>query len=415
MSNAVEEIVRRVTAEAAGETDSSPEAKLSGAVKWPIDVSIGRGLEGAVAAVSSIGYVNGQKGWLVYRGYNCFDLALHSTYEETAYLLLFGKLPAANELDDFNRKLAGFREVPPQVVDVMAGLPVAEMHPMAALLTAISLLGAFDPMSDETSLEGEMEISLKLIAQTATLVGQIARMRAGKKPVAPDTSLSHAANFLYMMSGKRPDEQTARVMDISLILHADHGMNASTFTTMVVNSTLSDMYSSVVSGIASLKGSLHGGANERVLYQLEEIGKPENTIDWFTRAKASKTKVMGMGHRVYKAYDPRGRILGPLAGLMTEGDPEASNLFAIARELERTVTADLGKTKKIYPNVDFYSGLLYKAMGIETAIFTPIFAVSRVAGWTARALEYLSDNRIFRPRGIYAGKTEQVYVPLEKR
>ncbi len=415
MSEAVNDLIRRVAADAAAEVDSTPEPKLTvDDVKWPIDVKIGRGLEGAIAATSKIGYVNGQKGWLVYAGYNCFDLAQHSTYEETAFLLLYGKLPTSKELSDFSAKLASHRSIPDSVIDLMRHLPIREAHPMGILRTAVSAAGNFALDADNTSVDAEREVSIRLIAEFPTIVAAIGRMRQGKDPVPPDSNLGHAANFLYMLNGEEPDVDAARVMDVALILHADHGMNASTFTTMVVNASLSDMYSSVVAGIGSLKGSLHGGANERVLYQLEEIGKPENALAWFKEAQKNKTKVMGMGHRVYKAYDPRGRIFGPLAGLVSDRNPEVARLYEVAKEVDRVVSAEL-KDKKIYPNVDFYSGLVYKALGIETPLFTPIFAVSRVAGWTARALEHLADNRLFRPRAIYTGETELDYKPISER
>mgnify|MGYP000327142707 CR=1 FL=1 len=218
-----------------------------------------------------------------------------------------------------------------------------------------------------------------------------------------------------MMTGKKPDAVSEKIMDIALILHADHGMNASTFTTMVVNSTLSDMYSSIVGGIASLKGPLHGGANERVLYDLNEIGSPQNVENWFRKARETKRKVMGFGHRVYKAYDPRARILGPLAKLLCERTSEMKNLYEIAEKLDKIVCEELGKEKKIFPNVDFYSGLVYRSLGIETAMFTPIFTVSRVSGWVARALEYLENNRIFRPRAVYTGEVKADYIPVDQR
>jgi citrate synthase len=217
-----------------------------------------------------------------------------------------------------------------------------------------------------------------------------------------------------MMTGSKPDPIIEKAMDISLILHADHGMNASTFTTMVVNSSLADMYGSVVAGISSLKGPLHGGANEKVLYDLEEIGSVSNAEPWFKKAMETKRKVMGFGHRVYKAYDPRARIFGPLAGVLCERNPEVKKLYDVAVKLDGLVCSQLGE-KKIFPNVDFYSGLIYRAMGIETAMFTPIFAVSRVAGWTARALEYLQDNRIFRPRAVYVGPISVPYTSIESR
>jgi len=413
--NVVNQIVREAAQKAAKETDAEPEPKMTGEVKWPMTVELKPGLEGAITCGTKIGYVNGAKGWLIYRGYNCFDLAEKSSFEETSYLLLFGKLPTRKELDDFDRKLKEHRAVPDVVLEVLEKIPTAKTHPMSALRTGVSVLGTLDENAEDTSVEAETEVAIKLIAQMSTLAGAVARIRAGKKPVAPDTSLSHAANFLYMMTGEKPDPVAERIMDISLILHADHGMNNSTFTCMVVNSTLSDMYSSIVAGIGSLKGPLHGGANERVLYDLEEIGSSDNVEPWFRKARETKRKVMGFGHRVYKAYDPRARILGPLAEMLARRDGGIKGMYEIAVKLDKIVCEELGKEKKVFPNVDFYSGLVYKALGIETAMFTPIFAVSRVAGWCARVLEYLADNRIFRPRAIYTGPIKADYVPIEKR
>lgn len=415
MSDEIRDLIREAARRARMETDDEPEPGMSGDVKFPIECSLGKGLEGAVATTTNIGYVNGAKGWLVYRGLNIFDLAEHSTYEETAYLLLYGSLPTKRQLMDFTRRLVHQRPVPPIVYGILDNIPTARTHPMSALRTAVSVLGNLDDLSEKLTVEDETEVSVKLIAQLPTLVGAIARMRHGLEPLAPRDDLSHAANLLYLMTGTVPDPVAAKVMDISLILHADHGMNASTFTTMVVNSSMSDMYGSVVAGIASLKGPLHGGANEMVLYDLEEIGRPENVTAWFNRARESKRKINGFGHRVYKAYDPRARILGPMAQVFAKRNPQVENLYKIAVELDNTVTSHLGKEKKIFPNVDFYSGLIYRAMEIETAMFTPIFAVSRVAGWTARALEYLGDNRIFRPRAIYTGPPRVEYVPQDQR
>jgi citrate synthase len=302
----------------------------------------------------------------------------------------------------------------PEAAKILGMIPTAKAHPMSTLRTCVSIEGNLDPRADDTSVEYETEIAIRLTAQMATITGAIARIRLGRNPIMPDPSLSHAGNLLYMMTGEKPDPVVERVMDISLILHADHGMNASTFTTMVVNSSLSDMYGSVVAGIASLKGPLHGGANERVLYDLEEIGGADNVEAWFKKAQETKRKVMGFGQRVYKAYDPRARIFGPIAGALADRNAEVKRLYDVALKLDGIVCSQLGE-KKIFPNVDFYSGLIYKAMGIETAMFTPIFAVSRVAGWTARALEYLHDNRIFRPRAIYVGPISVPYTPVDKR
>jgi citrate synthase len=415
MSDRISRLIAEAAKLAKAETDDEPEPGMAGELKFPIECSLNKGLEGAVATGTKIGYVNGAKGWLVYRGLNIFDLAEHSTYEETAYLLLFGSLPTKRELMDFSRRLARERPVPVTVFEVLRQIRIARTHPMAALRTAVSVLGNLDDTAEKLTVEDERDVSIRLIAQLPTLAGAIARMRHGKEPLPPREDLSHAANFLYLMTGEEPDETTTRMMDISLILHADHGMNASTFTTMVVNSSMADMYSSVVSGISSLKGPLHGGANEMVLYDLEEIGGVENVETWFARARESKRKVNGFGHRVYKAYDPRARILGPLAQMLAQNNKEIAPLYSVAVALDHLVTSQLGADKKIFPNVDFYSGLIYRAMEIETAMFTPIFAVSRVAGWTARALEYLEDNRIFRPRAVYTGPPRVEYTPMEKR
>ncbi|MFQ5648692.1 MAG: citrate/2-methylcitrate synthase [bacterium] len=411
----VNELIRQAAIKAARETDNEPEPGLTKELDWPVQVTLGRGLEGAISNSTKIGYVNGAKGWLVYRGYNCFDLAEKSTFEETTYLLLFGRLPTSPELEKFREKLISYRTVPRAVFDVLRAVPAARSHPMSILATAVSVLGNLDDNAEDTSVEAETEIAVKLIAQMATISGAIARIRQGKEAVAPNPELSHAGNFMYMMTGETPDDASERIMDAALILHADHGMNASTFTTMVVNSSLSDMYSSIVAGIGSLKGPLHGGANERVLYDLEDIGSPDQVEAWFAKARQAKRKVMGFGHRVYKAYDPRARILGPIAELVARRDEETRKLYETAVRLETQVCSVLGAEKKIFPNVDFYSGIIYKAMGIETAMFTPIFAVSRIAGWTARALEYLADNRLFRPRAIYTGPIKAEYVPLSER
>jgi len=386
--------------------------KFVGKVEWPVTVQLGRGMEGAIATETRIGYVDGEKGWLVYRGYNIFDLAEHSTYEETAYLLLFGKLPTRTELDKFSAKLTGYREIPGKVIDVLKLLP-KEVHPMAALRTGIAALGCYDRKADEVTPENDTEIGIRLISQLATVAGAVARIRAGKEPVAPDPKLSHAANFLYMSTGKKPDDFTTRVMDVSLILHADHGMNASTFTCMVINSSLTDLYSAVCGGIGSLKGPLHGGANEKALEELLKIKDIPGAVAYVKDAIENKKKIMGFGHRVYKAYDPRAKVLGKYSEKVTEMKG-MKHLYEIAKKVEDEVIAAYGG-KGIFPNVDFYSGTIYYALGIEVPLFTPIFAVSRVAGWVARVLEYLPDNRIFRPRAAYVGPLEEKYVPIAER
>jgi citrate synthase len=411
----VSQAIQAASVKARQETDDQPEPAVTGALSFPMEVTIDSGLAGAICNGTTIGYVNGEKGWLIYRGYNCFDLAEYSNFEETAYLLLYGRLPSSNEMAEFNDQLKRSRAIPNELIDLLRAIPIQKTHPMLALQAALALLGTFDDSPMESTVEAEREISIRLIAQTATIVGAIARLRQGLEPVAPDESLSLSGDFLQMMTGNPPDPLAERVMDVSLILHADHGMNASTFTAMVVNSSLSDMYSSVVAGVGSLKGPLHGGANEEVLRVLEEIGGEENVESWFEEARKQRRLVMGFGHRVYKAYDPRARIIGPLAHMLAEGRPEIKSLLDTAVKLEEVVVRELGAEKRIFPNVDFYSGLVYRALGIDAALFTPIFAVSRVAGWTARVLEYLADNRIFRPRAVYTGPIKSDYVSIEQR
>jgi citrate synthase len=269
---------------------------------------------------------------------------------------------------------------------------------------------------DSTLLSAEsLESCYSLLSGVATICAAIARLRKGLLPLEPKPELSHAANLLYMITGREPSPVEERIMDICLILHADHGMNASTFSAMVVASTLSDIYFSVGAGIAALNGPLHGGANEQVMKMLHEIGSSDKVGPWLKHKTASKQKVMGFGHRVYKAYDPRARILGPLAKILVKAHPEMENLFATATELEKQVLASFGKEKNIFPNVDYYSGFVYNSLGISVDFFTPLFAVARVAGWTARVFEYLQNNRIFRPRAMYVGEFNNKYVPLEER
>lgn len=375
-------------------------------------VEYSKGLEGVIANETKIGYVDGEKGWLVYRGINIFDLAEHSTYEETAYLLLFGKLPNRKELDDFSAKLVSLRPIPKEVETIIETVG-KKTHPMSALRTAVSALGCIDPKADEVNVQNCTEVGIKLVAQMATVAGAISRVRQGKPPVSPDPKLSHAANFLYMMTGRKPDDFLARVMDVSLILHADHGMNASTFTSMVVGSTFSDIYSCVTSGISALKGPLHGGANEKALATILSIGSPDKVKDFVKGATERKEKIMGIGHRVYKVYDPRARVLGEYSKEVTEKSGMI-NIYNTALELEKQVIEAYGG-KGIFPNVDFYSGTIYYAMGIEAPMFTPIFAVSRVVGWAARVIEYLADNRLFRPRAAYVGPLEAPYIAMDQR
>lgn len=455
----ITDIVVRAAEKARQNNTNEPEAALTGPLSWPVQCTVGPGLEGAIACESRIGYVNGSRGHLIYRGYNIYDLCAWSTFEEVSYLLLHGKLPTSSQLKTFKEKLARYRHMP-KTLRLLMGFPVEDMNTMEALrlgtmlmrreFTMVEQAGGPDiektisadedsiPM--ETRPRGErhaiyefrrrerkrpdkrdagktsgLESCYHLTAGVATLAAAVARLREGLMPLVPDSELSHAGNYLYMITGRRPTPVEERIMDVALILHADHGMNASTFAAMVVASTLSDFYMSVGSGIAALNGPLHGGANEQVMHVLNEIGDASNVKTWYRKARAEKRKIMGFGHRVYKAYDPRARVLGPLAAHLSRTNSVIRPLLRTARALEKEVVSTLGKDKGIYPNVDFYSGLIYTALGIPTELFTPTFAVSRVSGWTARIMEYLQHNRIFRPRAMYVGPTDSAYVPIESR
>jgi len=449
-------LVLKAAAKARRDTSTEPEPGLTQPVQWPVNCIVGPGLEGAIACETKIGYVNGSKGWLIYRGYDIFDLCAHSNFEEVSYLLLHGKLPNKDEYATFRRKLAQYRHIE-NTQRLLLSFPIEEMNAMGALRLGTNLMrhdltnydmddyrpdiksvisSDEDSIPMETKPRGEehaiyefnrknkkkgaqahtgYEAAYHLISGVATIAASIARIRQGKLPVEPDSNLSHAANFIYMMTGRRPNPIEERIMDICLILHADHGMNASTFSSMVVASTLSDIYFSIGSGIAALNGPLHGGANEQVIKVLEEIGDESNVKKWFAKARKKKRKIMGFGHRVYKAYDPRARVLGPLAAYLAKNNAKDSQMFKIAQLLEKEVLSTLGAEKKIFPNVDFYSGIVYSSMGIPPEMFTPIFAVSRVSGWTARVLEYLEKNRIFRPRAMYVGDFDKIVKSISRR
>lgn len=384
------------------------------AAKWPIACNVGAGLEDAPAAESRIGVVDGERGQLVYRGFEIFDLAAFSTYEETSYLLIHGALPTAEQLAAHTASLRGAMGLLPVTLSLMKSLPILKMSSMAMLEAAV--MGAHAAEAEAGALGDGFGLSAvhRLIAQLMTGTGIVARLRAGLDPIEPDPALSHAANLIYVTTGHRPGPVEERIMDVALILHADHGMNASTFTAMVVTSTLSDAFFATSAGLGALKGPLHGGANEAVLDDLLEIGSAAAVEEWFEKGRATKRKVMGMGHREYKAYDPRARVLKPLARMLAAQRPDTAKLFETAEALETLAVAKMGG-KGIFPNVDFYSGLCYTAMGIETAMFTPLFAVSRVAGWMARCTEYRKNNRIFRPGEYYIGDVDKDYVAIADR
>jgi citrate synthase len=369
------------------------------------------GLEDAVVSTSEICFIDGQKGRLLYRGFDVDDLAAQSTFEETVYLLWYGHLPTRKELDTLTKALSATanRKLPPKLIEMLRLFP-RKTTPMEILRTGVSALSAFDPDADDNSREATLRKSIRLTAQMPTLVAAWERIRRGKPLMTPNPKLNLAGNFLYMMSGKPPTPLAAKTFDVALILHADHEFNASTFAARVTAATLSDVHSGVVSGIGALKGPLHGGANEQVMLMVEKIKDPAKAGAFIKKAIADKARLMGFGHRVYRVEDPRAKHLRRLA---TELGEQIHDMHYV--EILNTVAAAVTAEKHIYPNVDLYSGAAYAAMGISTDQFTPIFAMSRVAGWAAHVLEQHGNNRLIRPRSDYIGATEARYVPLADR
>ncbi len=383
--------------------DKPKETGGSGAAKGPA------GLEGITAAESRIGDVDGTRGVLIYQGYNIHDLAEHSTFEETVYLLWHGRLPARDELAGLRRQLAEHQKLPAEVVELMRRFP-REAEPMDSLRTAVSLLAFHDPQARDLSREGALLTATKLTAQFPVVVAAIERLRKGQELVEPRPDQSIAWNFLYPLKGAEPQEREARIFDVCLILHADHELNASTFTARVVAATLADMYGSVTAAIAALSGPLHGGANTNVMKMLLEIGDPARAEEWLMDALAKKKKIMGFGHRVYKTEDPRSTHLRAFSREMGAARGE-TRWFEILERLREVMMRE----KKLYPNVDYYSGSAYYMMGIPLDLFTPIFAVSRIAGWTGHILEQYANNRLIRPRADYIGPRDLKYIPVDER
>jgi citrate synthase len=370
------------------------------------------GLEGVVAALSMISSIDGENGILLYRGVRIEELAAQSTFEETTYYLLHGHLPKPQELTDFENKLKNRREVPPAALDLIRQFPPTA-NAMDLLRTTVSALGLYDADPKNNSLEKNIERAIDLIAAFPTIVAAIQRRRSGKEFVAPRRDLNHAANFLYMVNGEVPNDYVAKVLDVALILHADHGFNASTFTARVVISSLSDMYSAITAAVGSLKGPLHGGANSEVMSTLQEIASIDKVEKYVMDRLATKQKVMGFGHRVYHTYDPRARILSQYSQKLAQQTGNAK-WYDMSKKIEEIMVREVGE-KGIYPNVDFYSATVYYYMGLDQDLFTPIFAVSRIAGWTAHVIEQLQNNRLFRPRAIYPGEKNLPYVPIDQR
>jgi len=361
------------------------------------------GLAGVIAGKSSVGLVNGTDGILLYRGYKVEDLAEHCTYEEVAHLLLKGKLPNATELAAFDAELKARRAVPEGILTILRALPT-KTHPMAALQAAVAALSGFYPAPDASDRAASWEGILRLTASMPTIVAAYHRIRQGLPVVAPDLSQGMAGDFLTMLNGEKPTAAAARLFDVCLVLHAEHGFNASTFTGRVVGSSLADIYASMSGAVGSLSGPLHGGANEEVLVQLKEIPNAEAAPAWFDHMIETKQKVMGLGHRVYKVKDPRAGILQRMAAdlFSTEG---STPLYDIAHAIEKRAAEKVGP-KGVWPNVDFYSGLVYQKLGLTVDLFTPIFAIARIAGWSAHWLEQMEDNRIYRPDCIYSGPND---------
>lgn len=373
------------------------------------DKTAARGLKGVVAADTQICDVDGDAGKLIYRGYNIHELATKSTFEETAYLLFKGELPAKQQLADFNRVLVRHREIAPPVLAFLKTLP-RNTPPMTALRSAVSMSGVHDPLAEVETPEANFEKSIRLTAEMTTIVAAVRRILAGLEPVAPRQDLSHAANFMYMLNGKAPSADAEKAMDLILILHAEHALNASTFAARVIAATLSDIYSSVTGAIGALKGPLHGGANTEVLKTLQEVGSVDKVVSWVENVRAKKGKFMGFGHAVYKVEDPRAIHLKDLSRRLgiENGD---TRLYDISIAMEQAVFNAIHKNC----NVDFYSASLQHYMGIPGDMFTCVFAASRIVGWCAHILEQQSDNKIIRPSSNYIGPAERPYVAVDQR
>ena len=367
------------------------------------------GLRGVVAAQSAIGDVNGIEGKLIYQGYDIHDLAENSTFEEVVFLLWNGRLPTTDELAEHEARLRRNYEAPTEVIALMKQYPKTA-DPMDVLRTAVSSLDLYDPQGQGTDRESAVGAAVRITSRIGTIAAAWDRIRNGKEVVEPDGNLSIAENFLYMLRGEKPEADEARMFDICLILHADHELNASTFTTRVVAGTLADMYGAVTAGIAALSGPLHGGANTNVMKMLIEIDDPAKIDAWVDDALEHKKKIMGIGHAVYKTEDPRATWLRKFSKQMAD-KTGVSKWFEMSQRIEQLML----EKKGMYPNVDFYSASTYYLMNIPLDLYTPIFAVSRISGWTGHILEQYGNNKLIRPRAEYIGKRDQKYVPISER
>jgi citrate synthase len=370
-----------------------------------------KGLEGIVATTSSICWIDGDAGVLAYRGIDIHKLAEQSNFEETTYLLWNGRLPNAAELDAFRRELAKARVLDPKIIELLRSFP-KDVTPMEVLRTAVSALSCYDPDEQDNSHDANLRKSFRLTSQIAMLVADYDRIRKGKPLVDADPSLSHAGNFLWMLNGEKPSDTATRTMDVALILHADHELNASTFAARVIAATLSDIHSAITGAIGALKGPLHGGANEAVMHMLFEIDKKsEDPVEHIKAMLAAKKKISGFGHRVYHTEDPRATHLRKMSEALGKS-ANNTRWFDMSRAIEKYINAE----KKLNANVDFYSASTYTTLGIDIDLFTPIFAVSRIAGWAAHVIEQHDDNRLIRPRADYIGTEYPAeYTPIEQR
>jgi citrate synthase len=372
---------------------------------------LSKGLEGVIANETRLGDVRGQEGQLIYCGYDINELAGKTSFEEVIYLLWHNKLPNRAELDDLKKQLASERQLPDQVIDFLKSTPKTAL-PIDVLRTAVSMLGLHDPtLTIDDSLEASTRRATSITAKVGVIIAYFHRARHGLHlpPVRKD--LSEAAHFLYLLDGELPSEKKTKTLDVAYVLHAEHGMNASTFSARVTISTLTDIYSAITAAIATLKGPLHGGANEGVIHMLQEIGSPEKVDAYIEHALAEKKKIMGIGHRIYKVLDPRAPILKAMAVQLSAelGEPKWI-------EMSERIAALMKEKKGLHANVDFYSATVYYSLGIPTDLFTPIFAISRAAGWTAHVLEQLADNRLYRPLSLYNGDPiGKKFVPVDQR
>lgn len=370
-----------------------------------------KGLKDVYLDTTEASFIDGQEGKLLYRGYNIHDLAEKSTFEEVVYLLLYGSLPTASQLRRFDNTLRSNRIIPDELIQVLD--LVKKSHPMDALRTGVSALAAFDPEANNNSIEATIRKGVRLTAMAPTIVAAHHRLRQGLEPVAPNPDLNHAGNFLYMLFNELPDEETTKLLDVDFILHAEHGANASAFGARVTASTLSDLHSAVTTGIGVLKGPWHGGAAEEVMKMALEIGQPENAEEYARKILNSGGRIMGFGHRVYKAEDPRARHLRDRSRALGEkmGHPE---WFQILTYLEDRVMVPY-RSRGIFVNVDFFAGSIYYLLGIPDDLFISIFTLGRIPGWTLQCVEQYQDNILIRPLLEYRGKMDLEYVPIQQR